>query len=211
MPTGAAPRGVSCRGESGPAIDHDGTVGVILENWEENFAQARPYLDWPLAREFDEIRHRVLAFCRTRQHCLSGEGGRRIRDGTATSARSTSVDDPIVIFGCIEFNHRFRYGDVAADVAFLAIDLEERGFPDLAQTFVRAYGEYAGDTETGCAGLLSVLSRVRPGESRLFPTGRPDRAGRRETPGGVPPPVISTSRPHTPRDSVSRGSFCVVV
>src|SRR4029434_4225377 len=53
---------------------------------------------------------------------------------------------------CIEFNHHFRYGDVAADVAFLAMDLEERGFPDLARTFVQAYGEYAADAE-----LPSVL------------------------------------------------------
>jgi uncharacterized protein len=30
------------KAESGPAIDHDGTVDVILGNWEENFTQARP-------------------------------------------------------------------------------------------------------------------------------------------------------------------------
>jgi uncharacterized protein len=136
--------------ESSPAIDHDGTVGVILENWEENFAQARPYLDWPLAREaLDEIHHRVLAFCRTRATLFERRvAAGRIRDGHGDlRAEHICLTDPIVIFDCIEFNHRFRYGDVAADVAFLAIDLEERGFPDLAQTFVRAYGEYAGDTE----------------------------------------------------------------
>jgi len=143
------------KAESGPAIDHDGTVGVILGNWEENFTQACPYLDWPLAREAsDEICRRVLAFCRTRASLLDRRiAAGRIRDGHGDlRAEHICLTDPIVIFDCIEFNHRLRYGDVAADVAFLAMDLEERGFPDLAQTLVRAYGEYAEDAE-----LPSVL------------------------------------------------------
>jgi aminoglycoside phosphotransferase family enzyme len=140
---------------SGPAIDHDGTVDVILGNWDENFTQTRPYLDWPLAREAsNEIRRRVLAFCRTRASLFERRiAAGRIRDGHGDlRAEHICVTDPIIIFDCIEFNHRFRYGDVAADVAFLAMDLEERGFSDLAQTFVRAYGAYAEDAE-----LPSVL------------------------------------------------------
>jgi aminoglycoside phosphotransferase family enzyme len=62
------------------------------------------------------------------------------------------LTEPIAIFDCIEFNHRFRHGDVAADVAFLAMDLDERGYPDLSQAFVDAYIEDSGDH-----GLLSVL------------------------------------------------------
>jgi uncharacterized protein len=41
---------------------------------------------------------------------------------------------------------------VAADVAFLAMDLDERGCPDLSQAFVDAYIEDSGDH-----GLFSVL------------------------------------------------------
>jgi aminoglycoside phosphotransferase family enzyme len=44
--------------------------------------------------------------------------------------------EPIIILDCIEFNWRFRHGDVAADVAFLAMDLEAEGFPDLSQAIV---------------------------------------------------------------------------
>ena len=143
------------KAEVGPAINQDGTVDVILGNWEENFTQVRPYLDWPLAREAsDEIRRRVLAFCRTRASLFERRiAAGRIRDGHGDlRAEHICVTDPVVIFDCIEFNHRFRHGDVAADVAFLAMDLEERGFPDLARTFVRAYGAYAEDAE-----LPSVL------------------------------------------------------
>jgi len=34
------------------------------------------------------------------------------------------LTDGIVVFDCIEFNERFRYEDVAAEVAFLAMDLD---------------------------------------------------------------------------------------
>ena len=32
--------------------------------------------------------------------------------------------DGICIFDCIEFNDRFRYCDVASEIAFLAMDLD---------------------------------------------------------------------------------------
>ena len=42
----------------------------------------------------------------------------------------------ICIYDCIEFNDRFRYIDIASDVAFLAMDLDFNGYPDLAEFFV---------------------------------------------------------------------------
>lgn len=39
------------------------------------------------------------------------------------------------IYDCIEFNDRFRYVDVANDAAFLAMDLDYEGRPDLARYF----------------------------------------------------------------------------
>ena len=42
----------------------------------------------------------------------------------------------ICIYDCIEFNDRFRYIDIASDIAFLAMDLDFNGFPDLAKFFV---------------------------------------------------------------------------
>jgi aminoglycoside phosphotransferase family enzyme len=55
--------------------------------------------------------------------------------------------DRIYIFDAIEFNERFRYSDVAADVAFLAMDLDFRERPDLSNFFVERYVEYSGDQE----------------------------------------------------------------
>ncbi|HSF33358.1 MAG TPA: AAA family ATPase [Candidatus Tectomicrobia bacterium] len=140
---------------TGGEIDHDGTLAVILKNWQENFAQTQPYLDFPLRRDaYEKIRSRVLAFCRVRQSLFDqriAEG--RIRDGHGDlRAEHICLTEPIAIFDCIEFNHRFRYADVASDVAFLAMDLDERGFANLSRAFVQAYIEHSGDH-----GLLSVL------------------------------------------------------
>jgi aminoglycoside phosphotransferase family enzyme len=57
------------------------------------------------------------------------------------------VTDKVYIFDAVEFNERFRYSDVASDVAFLAMDLEYRKHPDLSKFFVRKYVEYSGDEE----------------------------------------------------------------
>ena len=57
------------------------------------------------------------------------------------------ITDKIYIFDAIEFNERFRYSDVAADVAFLAMDLDFRKRRDLSDFFVKKYVEYSGDTK----------------------------------------------------------------
>jgi aminoglycoside phosphotransferase family enzyme/predicted kinase len=61
-------------------------------------------------------------------------------------------DDAVVIFDCIEFNEDFRWIDVASDVAFLTMDLEDRGRLDLAHRFLNGYLEATGDY-----GLLAPL------------------------------------------------------
>ena len=53
----------------------------------------------------------------------------------------------IIIFDCIEFNERFRFGDVAAEVAFLAMDLDFNNYKDFSDCFVRSYTEQSGDIE----------------------------------------------------------------
>jgi uncharacterized protein len=50
-------------------------------------------------------------------------------------------DDP-VIFDCIEFNSDYRRIDVLNDIAFLCVDLEFYGKPELSERFYRKYLEY---------------------------------------------------------------------
>lgn len=81
-----------------------------------------------------------------------GEG--RIRDchGDLYSA-NICLDEAIHIFDCIEFNERFRYSDVAADIAFLAMDLDYHGLSDLSSYFVDRFAHKSGDV-----GLKEMLN-----------------------------------------------------
>jgi aminoglycoside phosphotransferase family enzyme/predicted kinase len=51
----------------------------------------------------------------------------------------------ITTFDCIEFNPDLRNTDVFADVGFLAMDLTEKGHPELAAHFLNRYLERSGD------------------------------------------------------------------
>ena len=85
-------------------------------------------------------RERPLLEKRVRDH--------RIRDCHGDlHAEHICLADGIIIFDCIEFNKRFRYGDVAAEAAFLAMDLDYNGYPDHARAFVEAYVRHSGDEE----------------------------------------------------------------
>lgn len=55
--------------------------------------------------------------------------------------------DGIHVIDRIEFNDRFRFIDVASDLAFLAMDLIHAGRKDLADVLVHAYVAETGDTE----------------------------------------------------------------
>jgi len=57
------------------------------------------------------------------------------------------VDGRITPFDCIEFNPRLRWIDVISEVAFLIMDIQERGFPGLAFRFLNGYLQQSGDYE----------------------------------------------------------------
>ena len=51
------------------------------------------------------------------------------------------------IIDCIEFNGRFRFADPVADMAFLVMDSQLHGRPDLARAFTDSYVRASGDEE----------------------------------------------------------------
>ncbi|MFO7890448.1 MAG: AAA family ATPase [bacterium] len=53
----------------------------------------------------------------------------------------------INIFDCIEFNDRFRFIDIANDVAFLAMDLDYHNCSDLAAYFIRRMSKALADSD----------------------------------------------------------------
>lgn len=138
------------QGESSPEISHYGDPEVIAFNMEENFQQVEPFVGTFLERErWEFIREASRAFFRNwhrlfEKRLLHG----RIRDGHGDlRAEHVYFYRGIQIIDCIEFNDRFRYGDVASDLAFLHMDLESLGHPEVSRTILAAYVQHSGDFE----------------------------------------------------------------
>jgi hypothetical protein len=112
--------------ERNSEIDSFGSIEKVKFNVEENFQQLAPYVDALLnSQRWEHI-------CKTSRDFLRDRGNlfqKRIRSGRICDGhgdlRTEHVyfQDGIQILDCIEFNDRFRFGDVAVDLAFLHMDL----------------------------------------------------------------------------------------
>lgn len=126
-----------------------GTVASILGNVEENFAQTREVLERRITpAEANEIRGYQRAFLETHgalfdARCTAG----RVRDGHGDLRLEHVYVDPAgpTIIDCIEFNERFRFADVAADLAFLSMDLRWHARVDGAERLMAKYARASND------------------------------------------------------------------
>jgi predicted kinase len=99
-------------------------------------------------RVIDEIGRLALRYLAGRAPLLaSRQRAGRIRDGHGDLLADDifCLDDGPRVLDCIEFDQRFRVGDVLGDVAFLAMDLERLGAPDDAAKFLAWYREFSGE------------------------------------------------------------------
>jgi aminoglycoside phosphotransferase family enzyme len=138
------------KAETNAKISEFGSLAAIGVNWKENFDQTEEYVGKTLsAKDFKQICERIETFMHSNEPLFE----KRIADGKIRDCHgdihsgNIFVTDKIYIFDAIEFNERFRYADVASDVAFLAMDLEFRRCPDLSAFFVKNYLRYSGDEE----------------------------------------------------------------
>ncbi len=149
--------------ETNPEISGFGSLDSIRRNIDENFDQSRPYIGRALSqRQFDALRQYFDIFLRDHAETLARRASEgRIRDchGDLHAAHISFQDGGICIFDCIEFNDRFRYGDTASEVAFLAMDLDRSGRADLRQAFVFEYIKQSGDS--GICSLLNFYQAYR--------------------------------------------------
>jgi aminoglycoside phosphotransferase family enzyme/predicted kinase len=135
---------------TGGEIDRIGGVETIRRNHEENFEQTAAYAGATFPeRQYRYIRAYSSHFLEERRGLLEKRVvEHRIRDCHGDlHMEHIVVADGIQIFDCIEFNERFRFEDVAAEVAFLAMDLDYNGYPQYGERFVDAYIRESGDPE----------------------------------------------------------------
>ena len=136
--------------ETNRRIDAFGQPDTISQNTEENFSQTEKYFGKTISsRQYQQIKDYTRSFIRENTSLLQ----KRIKEGRIRDCHGdlhtahVCFKNGICIYDCIEFNDRFRYGDVASEVAFLVMDLDHHGRADLGRGFVSAYVALSQDRE----------------------------------------------------------------
>lgn len=150
------------RAATGEGVDEYGSLITVRGNVEENYEQlvdfrgelgtsskaGVPAVISPAQHDFLKSRrgefldqHGPLFERRVRQG--------RVRDGHGDlhAGNLCFTNKGIIAYDCIEFAARFRCGDVAADLAFLTMDIDQRGFPSFSRYLARRYARVARDPE----------------------------------------------------------------
>jgi aminoglycoside phosphotransferase family enzyme len=129
-------------------IDGFGTAESVAVNVLENFEQTQGFIgNGALSQQqFDTISQWAKSFLSQQELFRQRIAGGYIRDchGDLYSA-NICLADQVYIYDCIEFNRRFRYCDVASDVAFLAMDLDFHGLQDFSSLCIDRFCEQSND------------------------------------------------------------------
>jgi aminoglycoside phosphotransferase family enzyme/predicted kinase len=134
---------------TGGEIDRIGGIDTIRHNHNENFEQTVQYIGTSIDRDRHQFIQSYAENFLNKNSELFEErvAGHRIRDCHGDlHLQHICIGDEILVFDCIEFNERFRYLDVAAEVAFLSMDLDFNGYHGYASTFVTSYLRYSSDS-----------------------------------------------------------------
>ena len=133
-----------------PSIAEAGRLAVVLGLWEEGLDQlARSAPGVVPDEDVEQARTLARAYLNDRETLLD----RRIADGWVRDGHGDLLAEDVFclpdgprVLDCLAFDDRLRHGDVLGDVAFLAMDLEADGHPELGEMLIgewrRELGEY---------------------------------------------------------------------
>jgi aminoglycoside phosphotransferase family enzyme/predicted kinase len=134
---------------TGPEINVIGSWRTVRQNCEENFTQLEEFEDKIIdRRQLQIIRAATRSFLRMRKLLFD----ERVQDGKIRECHGDLrtehiyfTEDGIQIIDCIEFNERFRYSDVVSDLAFLAMDLDFKGYHQASRSLLKTYVDCSKD------------------------------------------------------------------
>ena len=138
----------------GAQIAEQGSRDALRRRWADNIEQARQTqellaparpLDPATVDETERLAYRFLAGRTPLFQARVGGGHVIAGHGDLLAEDIFCLDDGPRILDCLEFDDRLRWLDGLDDAAFLAMDLERLGAPELAELFTAAYAEYSGD------------------------------------------------------------------
>ncbi|MGF1643920.1 MAG: AAA family ATPase [Thiotrichales bacterium] len=164
-----------------------GTPEIAYFPMAQNFDQIRPLLDDPIQlAQLQRIADWTAdAYASLREALAARKSGGFIREchGDMHLGNMTLHEGQLAIFDGIEFNPHLRWIDVISEIAFLTMDLTDRGAPTLAQRLLNGYlehtGDYAGLALLRFYQVYRAMVRAKVASIRLHQSGLPD-AERRE-------------------------------
>ncbi|MFF2082729.1 AAA family ATPase [Nocardia sp. NPDC058176] len=135
--------------ERGPEIDSAGTVSAVRARWRSLLdplrAGVRDPADAEVLARIDRAAMRYLDGRAPLLESRIAEG--RIVDGHGDLLAEDifELPDGFRVLDCLDFDDRLRYVDRVDDIAFLAMDVEFLGHPELATGFLDEYLHETGD------------------------------------------------------------------
>jgi hypothetical protein len=126
-----------------------GSATAVRKLTAGNLAECRRFIGRTVTRDqFEAIGRYMRTFAANHKRLLNirarsgyvreGHGDLRCEHICLTGGR-------IEIFDCVEFSEALRYGDIASEIGFLAMDLDRLGAPRLADELVASYASIARD------------------------------------------------------------------
>ncbi len=139
------------------AVDHAefGSRDAITGDWDENFTAMRPLIGTMLDQQtYDSIdtfvqrflteRFALFALRQRTDSIREGHGDLRLEHIYLFEGQTTARPQ-MAIVDCVEFADRYRYADIANEIAFLMMELDAAGSSDLSRTLVMTYSEAMHD------------------------------------------------------------------
>jgi aminoglycoside phosphotransferase family enzyme/predicted kinase len=124
-----------------------GSPAAVERTVVGNLQECRADIERLIGSGYEAIANYVAGFIRAHRDLLNERASRgRVREGHGDlRCEHVCMSDKIEIIDCVEFDAALRYSDVASDLAFLAMDLDAHGRPDLDDEFIAAYVKVTGD------------------------------------------------------------------
>lgn len=135
--------------ERSAEISTAATAGALQQVWDQNMLEARPFvgslLDTTVDGEIAVLARRWIQGRVPLLRARAAAGRTCDGHGDLQAADIFCLDDGVRILDCLEFSDRLRWVDVAADLAFLVMDLERLGRHDAATLLSHAYRDASED------------------------------------------------------------------
>ncbi len=133
----------------GPAIDAEGRPDAISARWHQNLAEVEQHGTGIIERSsVAQVRKLVDQYIAGHTALFD----KRVDEGRIIDGHGDLLADDIfcvpegpALLDCLEFDDKLRYVDGIDDAAFLAMDLDFLGRPDLGDAFVDEYRRRADD------------------------------------------------------------------